>query len=68
MKCGILFSGKNKKKIFQVVVHLIFYLHAKPLNVFENVSNSMLSLVLLNPDIPCLCKSVDPDQLTSEAN
>ena len=26
---------------------------------------NMLTLVLLNPDIPCLC-SVDPDQLASE--
>ena len=27
-----------------------------------------LTLVLLNPDMPCLANSVDPDQLASEAN
>ena len=26
----------------------------------------VLTLVLLNPDIPCLCKHVDPDELASE--
>ena len=27
---------------------------------------SFLTLVLLNPDIPCLCNNLDPDQLASE--
>ena len=26
----------------------------------------MLTFVLLNPDIPCICKQLDPDQLASE--
>ena len=27
---------------------------------------SASTLVLLNPNMPCLCKNVDPDQLASE--
>ena len=27
---------------------------------------SGLTIVLLNPDIPCICNIVDPDQLASE--
>ena len=30
------------------------------------VMGTQLTLVLLNPDIPCLANSVDPDQLASE--
>ena len=29
-------------------------------------ANGQLTLVLLNPDIPCFANSVDPDQLASE--
>ena len=38
-------------------------------NIFSSVhdfKDEMLTLVLLNPDIPCFANSVDPDQLASE--
>ena len=38
---------------------------AKPAQSDQS-SLSTLTLVLLNPDIPCLANSVDPDQLASE--
>ena len=30
--------------------------------------NGELNLVLLNPDIPCFAKSVDPDQVASKCS
>ena len=40
----------------------------KDINKFDcNLSYDVgLTLVLLNPDIPCFANSVDPDQLASE--
>ena len=32
----------------------------------DEQSENVLTLVLLNPDIPCFANSVDPDQLASE--
>ena len=32
----------------------------------HSIVSDTLTLVLLNPDIPCLANSVDPDQLASE--
>ena len=37
-----------------------------PLSKLERESKIKLTLVLLNPDIPCFANSVDPDQLASE--
>ena len=34
--------------------------------VDDAVGSHVLTLVLLNPDIPCFANSVDPDQLASE--
>ena len=36
------------------------------LHVSAGKMSSYLTLVLLNPDIPCFANSVDPDQLASE--
>ena len=33
---------------------------------YWKMCDSNLTLVLLNPDIPCFANSVDPDQLASE--
>ena len=33
---------------------------------YPHSSSFYLTLVLLNPDIPCFANSVDPDQLASE--
>ena len=36
------------------------------LDMSNSGSVNLLTLVLLNPDIPCFANSVDPDQLASE--
>ena len=51
-------SWQNKKNIS------IFRMKKKPHLIWSY--DLILTLVLLNPDIPCLCNSVDPDQLASE--
>ena len=36
------------------------------LTVLIKAEKYILTLVLLNPDVPCFANSVDPDQLASE--
>ena len=46
-----------------------WYKYLVTLNLAVNSKHASwidLTLVLLNPDIPCLSNSVDPDQLASE--
>ena len=38
----------------------------KLISIVSVLSKLILTLVLLNPDIPCFANSVDPDQLASE--
>ena len=85
MKYQVLLSLKNKKKnkIKCHLLHLLlacyglmtFISFVSCLNMFstkieiKQLHLLHLTLVLLNPDIPCFANSVDPDQLASdEAN
>ena len=56
MKCQILFSGENKKKIISL----------SSVELGQRMVRINLTLVLLYPDIPAFANSVDPDQLASE--
>ena len=60
---------KNPKGLYYNVYGLYVYIYRNYPQFTANSFTSpfgFLSLVLLNPDMPCLWNSVDPDQLASE--
>ena len=60
-----MFSWRNKKIKNNLLIETKVLFRAMVFNIQRAAD---LTLVLLNPDMPCLANSVDPDQASEEAN